>query len=122
MNEDLNTPKAIAVIHELVTTGNQSLDQSDLEKAKEIAASVRKMLEILGLDPQGEHWTQGQVNDRAESSLAILIERMLDTRAQARASKDFATSDRVRDDLKSANISIEDTVNGARWTFMEEDK
>jgi len=47
---------------------------------------------------------------------------MLDTRAQARASKDFATSDRVRDDLKSANISIEDTVNGARWTFMEEDK
>jgi len=80
------------------------------------------MLEILGLDPQGEHWTQGQVNDRAESSLAILIERMLDTRAQARASKDFATSDRVRDDLKSANISIEDTVNGARWTFMEEDK
>jgi len=122
MNEDLNTPKAIALIHELVTTGNQSLDQSDLEKAKEIAASVRKMLEILGLDPQAEHWTQGQVNDRAESSLGILIERMLDTRAQARANKDFVTSDRVRDDLKSANISIEDTVNGARWTFMEEDK
>jgi cysteinyl-tRNA synthetase len=122
MNEDLNTPKAIAVIHELVTEGNQALADADLVKAEKTAASVRKMLQILGLDPQADNWNQNSSDDRAENSLAILIQRMLDTRAQARANKDFATSDRVRDDLKQANILIEDTVNGARWTFMEEDK
>jgi cysteinyl-tRNA synthetase len=122
MNEDLNTPKAIAVIHELVTEGNQALADADLVKAEKTAASVRKMLQILGLDPQADNWNQNSSDDRAENSLAILIQRMLDTRAQARANKDFATSDRVREDLKQANILIEDTVNGARWTFMEEDK
>jgi len=120
MNEDLNTPKALAAIHELVTTGNQALAASDLEKAKNIAASVRKMLEILGLDPQASTWNQNSSDDRAEKSLDVLVERMLEIRSKARAQKDFTTSDQVRDDLKRANISIEDTVNGVRWTYLEE--
>ena len=122
MNEDLNTPKAIAVIHELVTMGNQALDKSDLAGAKTIAGSLRKMLEILGLDPLSAQWNQSSTVDTAKNSLAILVEKMLQTRAAAREAKDFAISDQVRDDLKSAKIAIEDTVNGARWTFIKEDK
>ena len=122
MNEDLNTPKAIAVIHELVTLGNQALDKSDLAGAKTIAGSLRKMLEILGLDPLSAQWNQSSTVDTAKNSLAILVEKMLQTRAAAREAKDFAISDQVRDDLKSAKIAIEDTVNGARWTFIKEDK
>ena len=122
MNEDLNTPKAIAVIHELVTLGNQALDKSDLVGAKTIAGSLRKMLEILGLDPLSAQWNQSSTVDTANNSLAVLVEKMLQTRAAAREAKDFAISDQVRDDLKSAKIAIEDTVNGARWTFIKEDK
>ena len=122
MNEDLNTPKAIAVIHELVTMGNQALDKSDLAGAKTIAGSLRKMLEILGLDPLSAQWNQSSTVDTAKNSLAVLVEKMLQTRAAAREAKDFAISDQVRDDLKSAKIAIEDTVNGARWTFIKEDK
>ena len=122
MNEDLNTPKAIAVIHELVTLGNQALDKSDLAGAETIAGSLRKMLEILGLDPLSAQWNQSSTVDTAKNSLAILVEKMLQTRAAAREAKDFAISDQVRDDLKSAKIAIEDTVNGARWTFIKEDK
>ena len=122
MNEDLNTPKAIAVIHELVTLGNQALDKSDLVGAKTIAGSLRKMLEILGLDPLSAQWNQSSTVDTAKNSLAVLVEKMLQTRAAAREAKDFAISDQVRDDLKSAKIAIEDTVNGARWTFIKEDK
>ena len=122
MNEDLNTPKAIAVIHELVTLGNQALDKSDLAGAKTIAGSLRKMLEILGLDPLSAQWNQSSTVDTAKNSLAVLVEKMLQTRAAAREAKDFAISDQVRDDLKSAKIAIEDTVNGARWTFIKEDK
>lgn len=122
MNEDLNTPKAIAVIHELVTLGNQALDKSDLAGAKTIAGSLRKMLEVLGLDPLSLQWHQSSTVDTAKNSLAVLVEKMLQTRAAAREAKDFAISDQVRDDLKSAKIAIEDTVNGARWTFIKEDK
>lgn len=122
MNEDLNTPKAIAVIHELVTLGNQALDKSDLAGAETIAGSLRKMLEILGLDPLSAQWNQSSTVDTAKNSLAVLVEKMLQTRAAAREAKDFAISDQVRDDLKSAKIAIEDTVNGARWTFIKEDK
>lgn len=122
MNEDINTPKAIAVIHELVTEGNQALDKSDLKSAKNIAGSLRKMLEILGLDSLSSQSSQINANQQAKDSLAVLVEKMLQTRAAARAAKDFTISDQVRDDLKLAKIAIEDTVNGARWTFIKKDK
>ena len=121
MNEDLNTPKAIAVIHETVTQGNQALANQDLAKAKELAGELRKMLEVLGLDPLAENWNQANTNDQAQNALSLLIEGMLKMRDEARASKNFALSDQVREDLKKAKISIEDTVNGSRWSFNSED-
>jgi cysteinyl-tRNA synthetase len=121
MNEDLNTPKAIAVIHETVTQGNQALANQDLEKARDIAGSLRKMLDVLGLDPAAANWSKATRNNQAQSSLEVLIEGMLKMRDEARANKNFALSDQVRDDLKRANISIEDTVNGSRWSFKSED-
>lgn len=121
MNEDLNTPKALAVIHEAVTQGNQALAESKLEEAKNLAGSVRKMLEILGLDPAAGNWKVTDSETSAEKALAVLVDKLLEIRAQARANKDFATSDRVRDDLKLANIAIEDTVNGVRWNFIKEE-
>ena len=121
MNEDLNTPKAIAVIHETVTQGNQALANQDLTKAKELAGGLRKMLEVLGLDPLAENWNQANTNDQAQNALSVLIEGMLKMRDEARANKNFALSDQVRDDLKKAKISIEDTVNGSRWSFKSED-
>ncbi len=121
MNEDLNTPKAIAVIHETVTQGNQALANQDLEKARDLAGSLRKMLDVLGLDPAAANWNKATTNNQAQSSLEVLIEGMLKMRDEARANKNFALSDQVRDDLKRANISIEDTVNGSRWSFKSED-
>ncbi len=75
----------------------------------------------MGLDPAAANWNKATTNNQAQSSLEVLIEGMLKMRDEARANKNFALSDQVRDDLKRANISIEDTVNGSRWSFKSED-
>jgi cysteinyl-tRNA synthetase len=74
------------------------------------------MVEVLGIDPRAAHWSGG-AQDVSAAPLAALVDRLVQERADARAARDFATADRVRDDLAAAGITIEDTAAGTRWSI-----
>jgi cysteinyl-tRNA synthetase len=118
MDDDLGIPMALAVLHDTVRAGNTALDSSDLTAAGHSAGAVRAMLDALGLNPESGEWADGSSQaNTAVAALDSLIGSLLENRAVARANKDFATSDRIRDDLAAAGITIEDTPDGAHWSF-----
>ena len=80
-------------------------------------ASVRAMLDVLGLDPLAEPWA-GHTSG-SDAALGTLVQALLAQREEARAAKDFATADRVRDQLAAAGIEVEDTAQGARWSVLQ---
>jgi cysteinyl-tRNA synthetase len=118
MDDDLGIPTALAVLHDTVRAGNTALDASDLKAAGDSSGAVRAMLDALGLNPESAEWADGSSQaNTAVAALDSLIGSLLENRAVARANKDFATSDRIRDDLAAAGITIEDTPHGAHWSF-----
>ena len=116
IDDDLAVPQALAVLHETVRTGNAALDADDALAVGTAYHQVAAMVEVLGIDPRAPHWSGG-AHDAAATPLAALVERLVQERADARASRDFATADRVRDDLAAAGITIEDTPSGTRWSI-----
>ena len=121
MNEDLNVPAALAALHEVVGEGNTLLaNKASNDAIKGCLASVRKMLDILGVDPLDEIWNQSGADSEAlTNTLDIFVKQQIQLRAEAKANKDFATADSIRDELKSAGVVIEDTADGARWTLEQ---
>jgi cysteinyl-tRNA synthetase len=111
--DDLNTPKALAAMHELA---NQVRRASDSEAKKYAVNQLLAGGWLLGLlvhTPEN-YFTQGQPG--AEDSLsAEAIERLLEQRKAARANGDYAGADRIRDDLLAAGIELEDSREGTRW-------
>ncbi len=122
MNDDLNTPKAIAVVHDVVRDGNAALADGDDTSVREALAKVRGMLDLLGLDPLQAPWVSDTRGSR-EKELRAVVERLvtstLEQREQARARRDYATADALRDQLKQAGILVEDSPRGPRWTLAE---
>lgn len=117
MNEDFGVPKALAEIHNTVRAGNKALADGDATLARNFAGSVRAMTAVLGIDP-GE-WASAadasSASGAAEAALDVLVQVELERRAQARADKDWATADEVRDRLATAGIDVTDTADGATW-------
>ncbi len=119
LNDDIGVPGALAVVHDTVRAGNAALDRGDRDAAREAAYLVVAMTDILGVNPLDPAWvgTGGQRDD-ATAALDALIQERLTARQKARAAKDFATADAIRDELTAAGIAIEDTPNGARWSLV----
>ncbi|CAM2781906.1 cysteine--tRNA ligase [Saccharomonospora xinjiangensis] len=117
LDDDLGTPQAFAVLHNTVRDGNAALDVSDGTKALEAAEAVRAMVDVLGIDPLSERWAE-HTGAEAEA-LTKLVDAMLTMRQEARAARDFATADAVRDRLAEAGIAVEDTPNGPLWTVRD---
>jgi cysteinyl-tRNA synthetase len=117
MDDDLGTPAALAAVHNLVRDGNSALDAGDDRSARGAAASVRAMTGVLGLDPLDDTWAAG--DSRHEAALDALVEQLLDDRQRARAARDFAAADVLRDRLLAAGIAVEDTPDGPQWTIKE---
>lgn len=116
MNDDLGVPQALAVVHDTVRAGNTALDSGDDEGARVRAGEVRAMTAVLGLDPIA--WAKSSADsDRTHDVIDVLVRAALDERAAARAARDFAAADAIRDRLLAAGIAIEDTADGARWTL-----
>ncbi|ACZ31959.1 cysteinyl-tRNA synthetase [Xylanimonas cellulosilytica DSM 15894] len=120
LDDDLNVPAALAVVHEHLRAGNTALAASagnDAAVRAELVA-VRGMLDVLGLDPADPQWAR---TDAASSStrhaLDALVQAELEARAAARAAKDWAASDAIRDRLAGAGILVQDGPDGARWTL-----
>ncbi|MBX3195438.1 MAG: cysteine--tRNA ligase [Microbacteriaceae bacterium] len=116
MDDDLGVPQALAVLHETVRAGNVALEAGELAEAARLRESVLAMTGVLGIDPRDPAW--GDRGDGvAGAALGSLVERMLEDRTRARAAKDFAASDRIRDELAAAGIAIEDTPDGPVWSL-----
>jgi cysteinyl-tRNA synthetase len=116
MDDDLNTSKALAVVHDLVRQGNEALSAADNATVETVLAGVRTMLDILGLDPMHPQWASTGSSElrRVVDSLVALA---LEQRAAARTRKDWPAADAVRDQLKAAGVVVEDTTHGPRWTI-----
>ncbi|MDR0366738.1 MAG: cysteine--tRNA ligase [Bifidobacteriaceae bacterium] len=117
MDDDLSTAAALACVHETVRRGNSALADYQDQDAGAALAAVRAMLGVLGLDPLAEPWRTESSGTSAQSDAALsqLVEDQLALRAQARANRDFATADAIRDRLTAAGIQVEDSPGGARW-------
>jgi cysteinyl-tRNA synthetase len=115
MNDDLNIPAALAVVFDLVRSGNTALDAGDGATASSHAAQVVAMLDVLGVNPLDEQWAGN--SSQGDAALELLMTELLEARAEARANKDFATADLLRERLAAAGITIEDTLSGAHWSF-----
>lgn len=115
MNDDLNIPAALAVVFDLVRSGNSALDSGDTATAASQASEVVAMLDVLGVNPLDAAWATD--SSQGDAALDLLMAELLEARAAARANKDFATADLLRERLAAAGITIEDTPSGAHWSF-----
>jgi cysteinyl-tRNA synthetase len=118
MDDDLNTSKALAVVHDLVREGNAALASGDNAAVARVLPSVRAMLDPLGLDPLAPVWSGGG-SAELRGVVDALVALALDQRTAARSRKDWVAADAVRDQLKQAGIIVEDTPQGPRWTVEE---
>ena len=122
LDDDLGVPAALAAVHNAVREGNTALEAGDGERAREIAGQVRAMMGILGTDPLDPRWnTAGDAGDAAATALDVLVGAELERRAAARAAKDWATADEVRDRLAAAGVEVTDTPDGAQWALGRKD-
>ncbi len=109
MSDDLNTPKALAELFALAKQANTA--ESDGEKVRLKAALLQsgEWLGLLQQDP--EAWFSGDSNDEH----AAEIEQLIAERAQAKADKNWARADEIRDELAARNVVLEDSANGTTW-------
>ena len=119
MDDDLAAPAAFAVIHDTVRVGNAAVADGDATTASTCLQATVAMLEVFGLNPWSEPWAsaRGSNAGRVTEVIDALVQVALDSRQQARARKDFAAADALREGLEAIGIRIEDTPQGARWTL-----
>ena len=104
MDDDFDTPAALAEVFALVKDANASLDEGLLETAAVQFATVRELAAVLGIELRGDA-------PKADAEIDALVEQ----REQARRDKDWAEADRIRDLLAARGIVIEDTPRGPEW-------
>ncbi|GLZ40387.1 cysteine--tRNA ligase [Actinokineospora sp. NBRC 105648] len=120
MDDDLATPAALAAVHNAVRAGNTALDANDEEGARQAASAVRGMTGVLGLDPLSPQWQDKSNADTGlRQALDALVEDLLEERQRARADRDFALADAIRDRLLIAGVAVEDTPGGPLWTLKD---
>ena len=114
LDDDMNIPRALAVLHEQTRAGNAALaagaDASEFANAVWAMANVLGLISLMNLDGSGASGAEHQALD-------ALIRTILEQRASARAEKDWATADRMRDVLAAAGITVKDGAQGSTWSL-----
>ncbi len=109
--DDLNTPKALAVLFDLAKQANTATDAADKARIKAALLAAGRLVGLLEQEP--EIWFAG--GGVAPHIDGAEIESLIAARAEARKAKDFKESDRIRDELASRGIQIEDGSKGTTW-------
>lgn len=105
MEDDLNTADALAAVFSLAKDINLAIDAgANKEALTEMAKVFDELTGVLGL-----------LYQRKEETLDIKVTEMIEQRTLARKNKDFATADKIRDELKAMGIVLEDTPQGVKW-------
>lgn len=117
MDDDLNVPRALAALHETVRAGNTALADGDDDAARLAMHTVATMTDVLGLNAVAG---SDAASTRESEALAVLVEAQLSARAEARATKDWAASDAIRDTLSQAGVVVEDGPDGATWSLKRD--
>ncbi len=117
MNDDFATPLVLSYLFEACTTINKLIDHKATICAdclKELSETMHLFAEdLLGL--QSSTQQSGAKNQEREEAFGKVVDMVLDLRAKAKASKDWATSDHIRDELSALGFEVKDTKDGATW-------
>lgn len=107
--DDLNTPAALAVLHEIAGNLNKASSDAEIARLKGEFLAAGGLLGLLYQDPQT--WFKGLSKGGEENEIEAKIQARLD----AKKNKDWALADKIRNDLKAEGILLEDTANGTTW-------
>ena len=123
MDADFATPEALSVLFDAVRDANRALDAG--EDASGVVAAVHEIVDVFGLRPrevadlgdlaEGVAELAASVGAQPGSAAEETLEALFARRAEARADRDFATADAIRDGLAALGITVEDTADGVRW-------
>lgn len=112
MDDDFNTPEALAVLFDIAREINRLREQKQDEKAAQRAATLKHLAGIFGILQQDpDQYLKGVV----QSDEIQKIEQLIEARNQARVNKNWAEADRIRKELVDKGIIIEDSVQGTTW-------
>ncbi len=114
MNDDLQTPLVISYLFEACHVINSLLDH----KAKICAECLKELTETMNLftfELLGLRSEKGDNNDAREEAYGKVVDMVLELRAKAKANKDWATSDQIRDELAANGFEVKDTKDGVTW-------
>lgn len=111
MDDDLNTADAIAAVFELARDINTQLSPAN-NPSKELCQFCLDLFDEL-------NGVLGLITVKKEQSLDEEIEALIEQRTQARKNKDWATADKIRDELKARHVILEDTPQGIKWRIEE---
>ena len=120
MDDDLGTPAAVAAVYDVVREGNKLL-----AGRRQPGAAGRRLVgagDARGARASTRSTRTGRARRRGReakltAAVDALVSGLLEQRAAARAAKDFATADAIRDQLKAAGIELEDTPQGPTWSL-----
>ncbi len=114
MDDDFNTPEAISVLFELTSEINRVRKVQGDTAAAPLGRLLQHLAGMLGLlQDEAESWFKGSAGDKGLDDAAI--EALIQQRLAARKGKNWAESDRIRDELKAQGIVLEDAAGGTTW-------
>ena len=116
MSDDFNTPEAIAVLQALARDLNNAKSAGRSDEARVLAARLRTLGGILGLvHRDAEDWFKKASGATASGPTDAQIDEWIAARAAARKARNWAESDRLRDQLAAAGVALEDGPKGTTW-------
>ncbi|MDF3936074.1 cysteine--tRNA ligase [Pseudomonas citronellolis] len=116
MDDDFNTPEAVAVLFEMAREVNR-LRESDLQAAALLAAKLRELAGLLGvLQLEPDAFLQAGATGKVDANK---VEALIQARLEARAAKNWAESDRIRDEITAMGVVLEDGKGGTTWRLAE---
>ena len=108
MDDDLNTPRALAAIFDLSREINRAYERGN--ELADAQKTLRELVDVLGIDLAETHSSMN-------GDVAPFVELLIDIRAELRSARQFAIADKIRDGLGELGVNLEDSADGTDWRF-----